>query len=115
VGGAGGEYAALGFTEINDEAFRALVLGRIIEPTSKLDTIRVLDELGVGSLSLSAVRSINLRISHLLVRHRTGVHPQGDAEVRRICSTCPKATVRGAPRDQTSDRIRTGSRARRGG
>jgi hypothetical protein len=51
-----GIYASLGFGEIGDEAFRALVLGRIIEPTSKVDTIRVLDELGVGSPSLSTLR-----------------------------------------------------------
>ena len=46
-----GLYDALGFTAVDDEAFRALVLGRIVEPTSKLDTVRVLDELGVGSPS----------------------------------------------------------------
>ena len=43
-----GVYDALGFAAVRDEAFRALVLGRIIEPTSKLDTVRVLAELGVG-------------------------------------------------------------------
>jgi hypothetical protein len=41
-------YDALGFGAVGDEAFRALVLARIIEPTSKLDTVRVLDELGVA-------------------------------------------------------------------
>ena len=46
-----GVYDALGFDAVGDEAFRALVLARIIEPTSKLDTVRVLDELGVGSPS----------------------------------------------------------------
>jgi hypothetical protein len=46
-----GVYEALGFGAVGDEAFRALVLARIIEPTSKLDTVRVLDELGVGSPS----------------------------------------------------------------
>jgi hypothetical protein len=47
----GGLYDALGFSAVADEAFRALVLGRIVEPTSKLDTVRVLGELGVGSPS----------------------------------------------------------------
>jgi hypothetical protein len=51
-----GIYESLGFTEIDDDAFRALVLGRIIEPTSKLDTIRVLNDVGVGSPSLSTFR-----------------------------------------------------------
>jgi hypothetical protein len=40
-------YASLGFDQIADEAFKALVLARIIEPTSKADTVRVLAELGV--------------------------------------------------------------------
>ena len=40
-------YALLGFDQIHDEAFKALVLARIIEPTSKADTVRVLAELGV--------------------------------------------------------------------
>jgi hypothetical protein len=40
-------YASLGFGQIADNAFKALVLARIIEPTSKADTVRVLAELGV--------------------------------------------------------------------
>jgi hypothetical protein len=40
-------YADLGFEAIGDRTFKQLVLGRIIEPTSKIDTIRVLDEVGV--------------------------------------------------------------------
>jgi hypothetical protein len=44
-------YDALGFSAVRDEAFRALVLGRIIEPTSKVDTVRVLTEVGVGAPS----------------------------------------------------------------
>ena len=37
-------------------AFKALVLGRIIEPTSKVDTIRVLGDLGVPSPSRATFR-----------------------------------------------------------
>ena len=48
-----GVYEALGFTAVRDEAFRALVLARIVEPVSKLDTVRVIEELGVSSPSLS--------------------------------------------------------------
>lgn len=51
-----GVYASLGFDAVGDEAFRALVLGRIIEPTSKVDTIRVLTELGVASPSRATFR-----------------------------------------------------------
>jgi hypothetical protein len=40
-------YAWLGLDQIGDNAFKALVLARIIEPTSKADTVRVLTELGV--------------------------------------------------------------------
>ncbi len=43
-------YSALGFDAVTDAdaVFRALVLARIIEPTSKLDSLRVLDEAGLG-------------------------------------------------------------------
>ena len=44
-------YDALGFSAVRDEAFWALVLGRIIEPTSKVDTVRVLTEVGVPAPS----------------------------------------------------------------
>ena len=40
-------YRRLGFDAIDDEAFQALVLARIIEPTSKLAAVGVLDEIGV--------------------------------------------------------------------
>lgn len=45
-------YSRLGFDAIDDEAFKAMVLARIIEPTSKADTIRVLDEVGAPCPSL---------------------------------------------------------------
>lgn len=40
-------YERLGFDVVGDKVFKQLVLARIIEPTSKSDTIRVLDELGI--------------------------------------------------------------------
>ena len=42
-------YDALGFDEATggDEVVRQLVLARIIEPTSKLDSLRVLEEVGI--------------------------------------------------------------------
>lgn len=45
-------YARLGFDAIGDEAFAQLVLARIIEPTSKADSVRVLNEIGVAPASL---------------------------------------------------------------
>jgi hypothetical protein len=46
-------YDSLGFDQATggDEVYRALVLARIIEPTSKLDALRVLEETGVDSVS----------------------------------------------------------------
>jgi len=40
-------YRLLGFDAVDDEAFMKLVLARLVEPTSKADTIRVLEGLGV--------------------------------------------------------------------
>lgn len=45
-------YDRLGFDVIDDEAFAQLVLARIVEPTSKADSLRVLDDLGVPHASL---------------------------------------------------------------
>jgi Transposase DDE domain len=46
-------YDVLGLSEAagGDEVFRDLVLARIIEPTSKQDSLRVLEEVGVGAAS----------------------------------------------------------------
>ena len=45
-------YARLGFDVVSDEAFKQLVLARIVEPTSKADSLRVLEEIGVEHVSL---------------------------------------------------------------
>ena len=45
-------YDRLGFDAVGDEAFKQLVLARLIEPTSKADSLRVLDELGIEHASL---------------------------------------------------------------
>ena len=44
-------YQVLGFDKVADDIFRQLVCARIIEPTSKVDSARVLDETGVGAPS----------------------------------------------------------------
>ena len=46
-------YDALGFPDAagGDEVFRDLVLARVIEPTSKLDSLRVLEEVGIVPVS----------------------------------------------------------------
>lgn len=45
-------YDRLGFDAVGDEAFAQLVLARIVEPTSKADSLRVLDDLGIPHASL---------------------------------------------------------------
>ena len=56
-------YAGLGFEQAaaGDEVFRALVLARIIEPTSKLDSLRVLAEAGLAAPSY---RTVQRRLPH---------------------------------------------------
>ena len=51
-------YRVLGFEDAagGDEVFRQLVLARIIEPTSKLDSLRVLEEAGVAAASYATVK-----------------------------------------------------------
>ena len=44
-----GIYDDLGLDRLGDGTFRALVLARVIEPASKLNTVRVLTEIGVAS------------------------------------------------------------------
>jgi hypothetical protein len=48
-------YRDLGFDRIGDAVFAKLVLARIIEPTSKADTIRVLDDVGVPAPALRTI------------------------------------------------------------
>jgi hypothetical protein len=47
-----GVYDRLGFDVVGDDAFKQLVLARIVEPTSKADSLRVLNEIGVEHASL---------------------------------------------------------------
>lgn len=48
-------YDQAGFNIVKDQTFKKLVLARIIEPVSKDDTIRVLNELGVPAPSYSTI------------------------------------------------------------
>lgn len=47
-----GAYARLGFDVLADEGFRVMVLARIVEPTSKAQVVRVLEEIGAPAVSL---------------------------------------------------------------
>ncbi len=55
-------YEALGFDQAaQDEVFKQLVLARIVEPTSKADAVRVLEEVGVPAPSYRTIkRRLNL-------------------------------------------------------
>ena len=54
----GTAYRVLGLDQAcgGDEVFKLLVLARVIEPTSKLDSIRVLDELGIAAPSYPTIK-----------------------------------------------------------
>jgi len=45
------QYERLGFTTLSDDLFALLCIARIVEPVSKLDSLRVLADLGVSGLS----------------------------------------------------------------
>lgn len=45
-----GAYQALRFDVLDDEAFFQLVLARLVEPTSKSDSVRVIEELGLEAV-----------------------------------------------------------------
>lgn len=57
------QYQHIGFECIQDNTFKQLVLARIIEPTSKLDTIRVLKGLGLDAPSNSSIHRCLRRIN----------------------------------------------------
>lgn len=44
------QYDHLGFNQLADEVFASLCIARIVEPTSKLDSLRVLADLGVNHI-----------------------------------------------------------------
>ncbi|PJC82696.1 IS1634 family transposase [Candidatus Roizmanbacteria bacterium CG_4_8_14_3_um_filter_35_14] len=45
------QYQKLGFSQLEDPDFANLCIARIVEPTSKLDSLRVLTDLGINNLS----------------------------------------------------------------
>jgi hypothetical protein len=59
------QYAELGFDQLNDKVFEALCLARIVEPTSKLDSLRVLDDLGIDPLDRNQLYRSLIKASKL--------------------------------------------------
>ena len=43
-------YALLGFDVLNDDSFHAMVMARIVEPTSKGEVVQMLEEIGAQSV-----------------------------------------------------------------
>ena len=52
----GKTYDGLGFDAVGDVVFRDLVIARIVEPTSKLDSLRVLADLGANTPSYRTIQ-----------------------------------------------------------
>jgi hypothetical protein len=51
-----GLYSSLGFDAVGDEVFRDLVIARVVEPSSLLDTARVLTDLGRAPASYATMK-----------------------------------------------------------
>jgi hypothetical protein len=51
-----GVYSSLGFDAVGDEVFRDLVIARVVEPSSLLDTARVLTDLGRAPVSYATMK-----------------------------------------------------------
>jgi hypothetical protein len=74
------QYTCLGFNQLDDDIFAALCIVRLVEPTSKIDSLRVLADLGVNQFNknqlyrcLQRVIEENYRstVSQLCFRHST--------------------------------------------
>jgi hypothetical protein len=77
-------YDVLGFSQAagGDEVFRQLVLARIIEPTSKQDSLRVLEEVGVGA------------VCYPTLNRRLPVHAE-ESWRRRLAAACAEHAALG--------------------
>ncbi len=82
-------YARLGFDQIDDEVCAWLVAARMIEPTSKLDTLRVLGELGLPVPHLNTLYNCLRRCVERDYRSRVATACwAGPAGARPGCSNC---------------------------
>ncbi|MBB1019693.1 IS1634 family transposase, partial [Dietzia sp. DQ11-71] len=83
-------FDALGFDAVADETFKALVCARLVEATSKLDTIRVLEDIGIdaphrntinASLARCVERDYRTVLATACWKHVTGAGGPGVALV----------------------------------
>src|SRR2546421_13019297 len=86
----GHAYQVLGFAAAtgDDEVFRALVLARIIEPTSKLDSLRVIDEVGVAPPSYATLKRRLPVLAKQAGRAGRGLRSTRPAGARQPCAVC---------------------------
>lgn len=59
------QYRQMGFDQLGDEVFEALCIARIVEPTSKLDSLRVLADLGVDPIDRNKLYRCLVRAANL--------------------------------------------------
>lgn len=64
------QYQALGFEALDDFDFTCLCVARLVEPTSKLDSLRVLEDLGVTGLTKDRLYRCLRRINTLKYRNQ---------------------------------------------
>ena len=81
-------YGRLGFDAVADEAFKQLVLARIIEPTSKADSLRVLGEVGVEHASLRTMFRSLARAQERVYRDTLAAACFAHASTRGDLSLC---------------------------
>ena len=55
-------YEQLDFSQLQDDTFAALCIARLVEPTSKLDSLRVLADLGINGFSNTAIHRCLKRV-----------------------------------------------------
>jgi hypothetical protein len=90
-------YAGLGFATVADDTFRDLAIARIVEPTSIMDSGRVLTDLGVSPASERTTHAGPLRGARLARPGREGLlHPRCHGRGRVVVSRRPHhALLRG--------------------
>ena len=62
------QYHHLGFDQLDDKVFEALCIARIVEPTSKLDSLRVLADLGVNPIDRNKLYRCLVKAANLNYR-----------------------------------------------
>ena len=67
----GAVYDWLGFDAVADAVFRDLVIARIVEPTSKLDSARVLADLGAKTLSYAQFNVTSIKSGRASIATRS--------------------------------------------